>query len=72
MKIVDNWKDVPKHISTICMSVYGSAILAFNLLPSQMQASFNQSELRWWSFILMIIGIAGKYVDQTSKGTTDA
>lgn len=67
MKIVDNWKDVPKHISTICMGIYGAAILAFNLLPPQMQASFDQAELRWSSLILMIIGIAGKYVDQSTK-----
>lgn len=65
--VVPDWKKIPTHISTVCMALYSAAILAFNMLPSQMQESFNQQELRWASFILMVIGIAGKYVDQYSK-----
>jgi hypothetical protein len=50
------------------MSIYTVAIATFNMLPSQMQESFNQQELRWASLILIGIGMAGKYVDQNING----
>lgn len=67
MKIVADWKTIPKHISFICMGIYASAIAVFNMLPIQMQQSFNQQELRWASFILISIGMVGKYVDQSKR-----
>lgn len=71
MKIVSDWRSVPRHISFICMSIYASAIAVFNMLPEPMQSSFNQTELRWGSFVLMLIGIVGKYVDQSAKDSSD-
>lgn len=71
MKIVNDYKSVYKHISFICMAIYATAISVFNMLPPQLQNSFDQQELRWGSLALIGIGMVGKYVDQNLKGSDD-
>lgn len=64
MKLIPNWKDVFKHISSICMLAYMAAISIFNMLPPVLQSSFDQQALRWGSILLIGVGFIGKFIDQ--------
>lgn len=66
MRIVKNWRDVHKHISTLSMGAFLSLCGIYNMMPPQLQNAFTPKELKIGAFVLITIGFLGKYVDQSN------
>lgn len=65
MRIVKNWREVHKHISTLSMGAFLSLCGIYNMMPQQFQNALTPRELKYGAFILIAIGFIGKYVSQS-------
>lgn len=64
MKLVNDWKSVHKHLSTICMTVYMAALMTYKDLPESIIAVLPQNMLQYIGYALLTLGIVAKYIDQ--------
>lgn len=67
MKLVDDWKRAHKWLSVHCMIAAGAVQGAWEFVPMSMKASFPAWGLNALTVALLVLGVAGRLVDQSSK-----
>ena len=67
IKPVSNWRQVHKHISTLCMGAFMTSLTVFNLLPSAIQSALSATDMKIAAYVMIGLGLVGKYVDQGLK-----
>ena len=70
MKLVDNWKQCYRWISTICMAANIAILTTWATIPEDWK---SQAEPKWVYAMLvgtLVTGMVGRLIDQTRK--TDA
>ena len=65
-KLVPNWKEVWKHISTQAMTMAGFIQVTWMSLPSNWQASIDNKYISIITIVCLVIGVIGKYTQQPS------
>lgn len=67
MKLVPDFKRAWRWISMQCMVVAGAVQGAWLFVPDDMKATFPKDWLQIITALLLVVGIAGRLVDQTPK-----
>ena len=70
-KLVNDWKNAPKWLSTQMMAVAASVQMAWMGLPEDMKATIPQDWVGVITTFLLIAGIAGRVVDQSHTVADD-
>lgn len=71
LSLVDNWRDVWKHGSSLCMSLFLAGVGAFNMLPERMQDAFSSGEIKIMAATLISVGLIAKFFKVDHHGDTD-
>jgi hypothetical protein len=64
MKLVDDAKQAWKWFSIQAMTLAGAIQGAWLLIPDDMKTSIPQGIIQWITLLLLILGVAGRVVDQ--------
>jgi len=64
MKLIPNWKKAWRMISVQAMTLAGSIQGAWLFIPEDMKASISPSIVQGATVALLVLGIAGRMVDQ--------
>lgn len=67
IKLVENWKQAWRWISVWCMSLSGAILSSWEALPPTWKEMLPTQDLKAYVGPLLIIGIIGRFVDQTKK-----
>lgn len=67
MKLVDDWKDSWKWISTHCMLFAATVQGVWASLPDDMRESLPQSVVSGLTIAILILGVLGRLIDQPRK-----
>lgn len=65
-KLVENWKEVWKHISTQALSVSVAIQLTWVSLPDDWRSSIDSKYIAVLTILCLVIGVIGKFVKQPS------
>lgn len=70
MRLVNKPRNVWRHYSTIALGMAGSLQGAWAALPVEVKTDLPTSigsAVAWITFAITVLGIGGKFVDQTPK-----
>ena len=67
LKIVENWKSAWRWISVWCMSLSAAIMSSWDMLPPEWKAALPSQSMGKYVVPLLIIGIVGRFIDQTTK-----
>jgi hypothetical protein len=67
LKLVDNWRQGWKWVSVWCMALSGAVLTSWQTLPDDWKAMLPQAFLQRYIGPLLLIGIIGRFIDQTKK-----
>lgn len=67
MKFVKDVRRAWRWISVQMMLLAGALQAAWIAMPDDLRASLPQSAIQWITFVLLILGIGGRLVDQSPK-----
>lgn len=65
IRIVHNWRNCYKWVSLHCMTFAGSISGTWLLIPDDLRQSIPQKWLAGITIALMILGVVGRFVNQT-------
>lgn len=68
MKLVEDWKQAWKWISTNCMMLAAAIQGAWVYIPQDLRSSLPEWGISITTIALLIFGIAGRLIKQESKG----
>lgn len=66
MKLIDNWADFPKMFSVQAMAAVLAIQTAWETMPLDLKAQVPPSLVWYVSIALLVLGIAGRLVQQKS------
>jgi len=64
MKLIPNWKKSWRMVSVQAMTLAGAIQGAWMFIPEDMKASISPSIVQGVTVALLVLGIAGRMVDQ--------
>jgi len=64
MKLIPNWKKSWRMVSVQAMALAGSIQGAWMFIPEDMKASISPNIVQGVTVALLVLGIAGRMVDQ--------
>ena len=67
MKLVDDWRDAWKWISTNCMVLAATIQGVWATLSEDMRASVPQGVIASITIAILVMGVAGRLIDQPKK-----
>lgn len=67
VKLVENWREGWSWISVWCMALSGSILTSWEMLPDEWKAMLPQSFLQKYVGPMLLIGIIGRFIKQTSE-----
>lgn len=67
MKLVDNAKQAWRWISVQAMVAAGVLQVVWETIPADLKTSMPDSYVRWITLSLLVLGVAGRLVDQGKK-----
>ena len=67
MKLVQDWRRCWRWFSVQAMVVAGAIQGAWLFIPADMKASVPDDWVRWMTLTLLVLGIAGRLVQQTPQ-----
>lgn len=71
MKLIPEWKKCLKMFSVQAMVVAGAVQAAWVAVPPEWGASINSDWLRWGTVALMVLGVAGRLIDQNLESDNE-
>lgn len=70
LKLVEDWRDARKWISTKCMALAGAVQAAWLYIPADMKASVPPSLVGAVTIGLLALGVAGRVIQQAPAAPT--
>ncbi len=67
MRLVDDWKDGWKWISTNCMVIAATVQGVWASLADDMRASIPQGTVAYLTIAILVLGVAGRLIKQGKK-----
>lgn len=64
MKLVDNWKDGWKWVSTQCMALSVAVLGAWDVIPEEWKSALPAGGAKSLVLGLLLIGIVGRFIQQ--------
>ena len=64
MKLVDNWRRLHRAFSVQAMALAAAIQGAWPSVPDDLKAVLPHNLVHWISILLLVAGIAGRFVDQ--------
>lgn len=65
--LVPGWRQAWRWYSVNCPAIAVALLGAWAALPEKLQDSFSPLELKAFAITLIVLGIAGRLIDQTKK-----
>lgn len=66
MNLVPEWRNALRMFSVQAMVLAGAVQAAWVSVPPEWQAQVPSDWLRWGTMVLMVLGVAGRLIDQPS------
>lgn len=67
MKLVENWKEGYKWISTQSMALAVAILSSWEMIPAEWKAALPMDDAKPYVIALLVLGIVGRFLDQTKK-----
>jgi membrane protein required for beta-lactamase induction len=69
MKLVEDWKDGWRWISTRCMALSLAMLGTWEVVPSEWKSSLPDGTLKYLVTALLVLGVFGRFIDQAPAGS---
>lgn len=69
LKLVEDWKDGWKWISTNCMGLAAAMLASWDSIPPEWRSYLPTDDMPTMVTGLLIIGIVGRFLDQAKPST---
>jgi hypothetical protein len=66
MKLVQDWREGWKWISTQSMALAVAVLSTWEVIPEEWKAAISVSDVRPLVIALLVLGILGRFLDQTT------